>query len=335
MNNHNQTFKTLYSSLDISFENYEQDLRDLILSLAFLDSKDIPISFLKTLSQSELQFNKLMNALNCQSIISRSHQQNQFYCSVHPLFQEVIQTYLKNNPNQEKPIIRNLIQIFSNEFLFDWNDQSTWICINLTPHLIQFFNFCEEINFIPKNIEKLLDLLGDVFLYLKANYDQALKYYQKSQKIRIQTLGKEHPDVAICYNNIGRVHSSKGNYEQALEFYQKSLKIRIQVLGKEHPEVASSYNNIGLVHKSKGNYEQALEFLQKSLKIRIQTLGKEHPYVATSYNNIGIVHYFKGNYEQALEFLQKSLKIKIQTLGKEHPDVATSYTAISNLVRTI
>ncbi|KAJ3423841.1 tetratricopeptide repeat protein [Anaeramoeba flamelloides] len=277
MNNHNQTFKTLYSSLDISFENYEQDLIDLILSLAFLDSKDISISFLKTLSQSELQFNKLMNALNCQSIISRSHQQNQLYCSVHPLFQE--------------------IQTLGKEHL---------------------------------EVAKSYNNIGLVH-YSKGNYEQALEFHQKSLKIKIQTLGKEHPDVATNYNNIGLVHDSKGNYEQALEFYQKSLKIRIQTLGKEHPDVARNYNNIGSVHDSKGNYEQALEFYQKSLEIRIQTLGKEHPDVAKSYNNIGSVHYSKGNYEQALEFHQKSLKIKIQTLGKEHPSVATSYNNIAGL----
>ena len=164
-----------------------------------------------------------------------------------------------------------------------------------------------------------------------ADYDKTLEYYKKALAIREKKLGKEHPDVATSYNNIGFVYSKQGNDDKALEYHNKSLAIREKVFGKEHPDVAISYSNIGAVYSNQGNYDMALEYYNNALAIREKVLGNEHPQVATSYNNIGFVYSTQGKYDKALEYFNKALAILEKVFGKEHPDVATSYNGIGGI----
>jgi tetratricopeptide (TPR) repeat protein len=141
-------------------------------------------------------------------------------------------------------------------------------------------------------------------------------------------LGKDHPDTAQSYNNIGLVYYNQEDYAKALEYYQEALDIQEKVLGKEHPHTATSYNNIGVVYANQEDYVKALEYFQKSLVVREKVLGKEHPDTAQSYNNIGLVYDHQGNYARALEYFQKSLVILEKVLGENHPDTAASYNNI-------
>ncbi len=211
-------------------------------------------------------------------------------------------------------------------------------------------NFAKEAENVLKDIIAPLDsisldskhltaLIGDCYnniggvYYYKGNYDNALKYYNKSLNMRLKTLGDEHPDVAASFNNIGLVYHKKGDYDNALKYYQKTLKIELKTLGDEHPDVAASYNTIGLVCREKGNYDNALKYYNKSLNIRLKTLGYEHPDVGMSYNNIGIVYDYKGNYDSALRYHNKSLNIWLKILGDEHPLVGSSYNNIGAIYR--
>ncbi len=43
------------------------------------------------------------------------------------------------------------------------------------------------------------------------NYKKALENYELSLKISLNVLGRNHPDTATSYNNIGLVYSDLGN----------------------------------------------------------------------------------------------------------------------------
>jgi tetratricopeptide (TPR) repeat protein len=162
-------------------------------------------------------------------------------------------------------------------------------------------------------------------------YDKALEYQEKSLAIRLKTLGVEHPDVAMSYNNIGILYRHKVEYDKALEFYEKSLEVRLKTFGGEHPTVALSYINIGDIYQNICEYDKALEYYEKSLMIHLKTYGGEHPDVAMSYNNIGEICQNKGYYDKALEYYEKSLVIHLKAYGDEHPDVAVSYNNIGEI----
>eukprot|EP00002_Diphylleia_rotans_P039610 TRINITY_DN921_c0_g1_i2.p1 TRINITY_DN921_c0_g1~~TRINITY_DN921_c0_g1_i2.p1 ORF type:complete len:177 (-),score=25.72 TRINITY_DN921_c0_g1_i2:240-770(-) len=95
-------------------------------------------------------------------------------------------------------------------------------------------------------------------------------------KERIKTLGAEHPDVAMSYNNIGAVYDSQGKNEQALEYYDKSLAIRIKTLGAEHPNVAGSYYNMACLFENQRKFQQAIDYFTKAKNIYAKVHGANH-----------------------------------------------------------
>jgi tetratricopeptide (TPR) repeat protein len=164
--------------------------------------------------------------------------------------------------------------------------------------------------------------------YDLGKYEEALKFYEKSLKIRQQSLLPNHPDLAKSYNNIGLVYYNMGEYPKALSYYEKAFEIRQQSLPPNHPDLASSYNNIGLVYNSMGEYSKALSYYEKDLEISQQSLPPNHPDLAKSYGNIGLVCDSMGEYPKALSSYEKALEIQQQSLPPNHPDLAKFYNSI-------
>ncbi|MCL2496557.1 MAG: tetratricopeptide repeat protein, partial [Clostridiales bacterium] len=75
-------------------------------------------------------------------------------------------------------------------------------------------------------------------------YPQALKWLRKALDIREKVLGKEHPDTAQSYNNIGWPHKNQGDYTQALVWCRKALDVFEKVLGPDHPHTKIVRENI-------------------------------------------------------------------------------------------
>ena len=184
--------------------------------------------------------------------------------------------------------------------------------------------------------EKLDGLLKDYarFLYKYGKYKEAEPVYLRLISLRENVLGKEHPDTANTYNDIGQTYHRLGDYPKALEYCFEALKTKENVLGQEHPDTATTYNTVGIIYHSQGDYPKALEYYFKALDIQEKVLGKEHSDTATSYNEIGVVYYNQGDYPKALEYYFKALDIYEKVLGKEHPDTAASYNNIGEIYRS-
>jgi tetratricopeptide (TPR) repeat protein len=234
------------------------------------------------------------------------------------------------------------MHIIRKEFLTNlmkWNQfqskDAVWLglkaCSILNNEITE--EFTKQLFPILENLSADKDLLHEFgkMEFNKGNYDNALDYFQRSLRIKLETLGGEHPDVADSYNSLGVVWDEKGEYDKALEHYEMSIKIRIMNFGTVHLKVATAYNNIGVAWYNKGFFDKALEYFEKSLAIRLETLGSEHPDTADSYNNIGEFWNDNGNYEKAMEFYEQSLNMRLSTLGGEHPDVSDSYFNIGEV----
>ena len=80
-------------------------------------------------------------------------------------------------------------------------------------------------------------------------------------------LGKEHPDTAATYNNIGGVYRAQGDYAKALEYYRKANAVFLSVLGEEHPytqDTALSIQIMELLEKTGMTEDEFREMVKKS-----------------------------------------------------------------------
>ena len=67
----------------------------------------------------------------------------------------------------------------------------------------------------------------------QGKYAEAEPLYRKALAIRLKTLGEDHPDTAVSYNNLASNLNAQGKYAEAEPLYRKALAIRLKTLGRE------------------------------------------------------------------------------------------------------
>jgi tetratricopeptide (TPR) repeat protein len=181
-----------------------------------------------------------------------------------------------------------------------------------------------------KELSFLYNQLGSIKVS-KAEYDDAIQYYEKSLEIKKEYLPSKDPDWGISYNSVGLMYNSMGEYTKALSWHQKALEIRRKFLAPNHLDLAQSYNNIGEVYHSMEHYSKAILSYEKALAIRQNSLPLNHPDLAESYNNIAEGYSKLKQYSNALLSHEKSLEILLKSLPPNHPHVAMSYDNIGSV----
>lgn len=71
--------------------------------------------------------------------------------------------------------------------------------------------------------------------------------------LRVYSNSLNHPDIAGCYNNLGRTYSAVGGYDRAIVCYDEALKIQQKIYYgiAYHPDIATTYNNFGITYSAK------------------------------------------------------------------------------------
>jgi tetratricopeptide (TPR) repeat protein len=61
--------------------------------------------------------------------------------------------------------------------------------------------------------------------------------YERALKIRENSFGKEHPDVAVSLWSLGVLAQKEGNRDIAKEYYERALQIYEKFLPPDHPYI--------------------------------------------------------------------------------------------------
>ncbi|WP_334816185.1 tetratricopeptide repeat protein [Nostoc sp.] len=165
-------------------------------------------------------------------------------------------------------------------------------------------------------------------------YAQALPWYKQSLSDARKRFGDEHPDVAICLNNLAFLYNSQGRYSDAEPLYIEALAMRKRLLGKEHPDVATSLNNLAGLYDLQGRYSEAESLYIQALEMYKCLLWDEHPSVASSLNNLATIYDSQGRYSEAEPLYIQALAMRKRLLGDEHPHVAQSLNNLAFLYRS-
>jgi tetratricopeptide (TPR) repeat protein/CHAT domain-containing protein len=170
-----------------------------------------------------------------------------------------------------------------------------------------------------------------ITLYLKSNYQEAVRIQEKVLAWTEQNLGPDHPDTANSVNNLAQLYYSQGVYAKAEPLYIRALAIRQKALGPNHPLTAASLNNLAMLYSSQGAYAKVEPFYLRALKIYENALGPDHPATATSLNNLAEVYDSQGAYAKAEPLFLRALTIREKYLGPDHPATANSLFSLAFL----
>ena len=74
----------------------------------------------------------------------------------------------------------------------------------------------------------------------------------KAVEVYEKVLDKNHPYVALSYDNLSTIYKAMERLKQSAGISMKAVEIREKVLDKNHPYVATSYNNLSTYISSYG-----------------------------------------------------------------------------------
>ena len=168
-----------------------------------------------------------------------------------------------------------------------------------------------------------------ISFYVRGNYVQPLKYFEKGLKLHHQ-IGYNKGKIKF-YNGLGLVYCKQGKYDKALNYHHKNLIIS-ENEGNKH-WIAHAYTNIAGIYNDRKNYKKAIEYSQKSLKIR-EELGNKHG-IVNAYVNMGVLNNTMGNYDKAMYYYQNSIKILLEisddrTLANTYKNIGSVYLNTGN-----
>jgi adenylate cyclase len=160
-----------------------------------------------------------------------------------------------------------------------------------------------------------------IILYYQADYEQALKYYNKCLEIFKPI--EEKSGEANTYNNIGIVYHNLNDYSKALTYHFQSLAIKNEI--DDMQGIAASYNNIGEVYRAQKNFRKAQNYYFKSLKIKEAEKGNKNMEqgISTACNNIGSIYIELGMADSAYIYLKRGTDISFGRGDKF--DISESY----------
>lgn len=180
------------------------------------------------------------------------------------------------------------------------------------------------------NLKGYIETSKDGFYKNKKTLDKILLYYNMALDIRLKTLGSNHPDAALSYNNIAYIYLTKGDNDTALKYFIESLNIYLRVLDPHHFNLATIYNNLGVTYNRLKMVDLAIDYSKKVVEIHERRFGKGHRESTIAYNNLAHVLFHSKKYSLALENYKSCLSIECKFRGDDHPIVATMYFNIGN-----
>jgi len=166
----------------------------------------------------------------------------------------------------------------------------------------------------------------------KGNVVGARAHFERALSIVDQALG-DHPDTALCLNNIGNfLRQELGDFIAARPYLERALAIRKKVLGANHPDTATTLNNLGQLLEGIGDSSVARKCYEEALSIRRVALGDSHAKTAQVLNNLGTLCAHSDDRKEARGYVEEAIKIREKVLPVDHPDLAFSHAALGMLL---
>ena len=119
-----------------------------------------------------------------------------------------------------------------------------------------------------------------VALQRAGNHGEALTVGQLTLELSEQTLGPEHPTVAIYLDHLGTLHRTLGEGAKAEPLFLRALAIREKTLGPEHPALASSLTHLATLYRDERRYAEAEPLFQRAVALREKQEGTTNPSLA-------------------------------------------------------
>ena len=180
--------------------------------------------------------------------------------------------------------------------------------------------------------------LGGV-LYQTSQFEEAEQLIRRVLDISRDTLGGQHPIVAVHLNNLAMLLRDTNRIEEAERLVRQALEIDETTLGDRHPTFAVHLNSLASLLRITNRIEEAEALARRALEIDQATLDSQDLTLARHSNDLAILLCDTNRIEEAEPLIRRALDIydsfRVKN-GHEHPDhqlTKANYQALQQLLQ--
>jgi len=137
-----------------------------------------------------------------------------------------------------------------------------------------------EVRLARENVARTLNDLGGLYRirHTPDEFADAERSYREALRLRQESFGPVHPQVAKVHNNLGKLLQSKGEFDAAEQCFQTALRIlrSDHSYGDDHQYIARLLSSIAQVKLARGDISAAQAFGEEALALREKLLGATH-----------------------------------------------------------
>jgi tetratricopeptide (TPR) repeat protein len=132
-------------------------------------------------------------------------------------------------------------------------------------------------------------------------------------------LGKDHPTVPRCQNNLALAYRKAGRPDEAIPMYETILTEWKRTLGATHSTTLICQNNLATAYRAAGRPEDAIPLLEATLTSYERTPGATRVNTLTFRNNLATAYQEAGRLGDAIPLLEATATDCERALGATHP----------------
>lgn len=347
--------KTAYTAWKISFEKvlqYTPTAKDVLNTISFLDSHDIPIYDIFKNQYSSYDFNQIVASITSYSLFTmndnlanthgitqeflrlemqENHTYQTYFEKTLHLLSEVIPQKITNALERDlvNQITKHAIKVISyncdttNEEYFD-------LVANTASKLYVLGNYTEVISFVQKYLDLYKNSNQNFRIYEMLIFSAQAYHYTGNDTVALQLLIEyisivNSSDVLIdlqkwyllsSYKNIiGIIQKDQGQLELCIETFSESLNYLNKLdMYSVNDQKANILNNIGNAYRNLHDLNKALNYYQQALSL----VNHDKHQLLRIYGNIGLTYKLLGDFELALDYFQSALDYAIELGDKRN-----------------
>lgn len=182
------------------------------------------------------------------------------------------------------------------------------------------------------------DLLGRLDLEeaelhaAQGDWARAVALTESALQLFEAKLAPGHPNIAACYEVLGRAAHAQGDLTEAGTQFDKALAIRLVVHGGAHPESVACRASRALIAVEAGDLDTARALIDATTEA-VKDVRETHASQARLQHARAALLEAEGDVAGAEAALKSAQQIWDDTVGPYHPDAASTGQAYARLLR--
>jgi tetratricopeptide (TPR) repeat protein len=277
---------------------------------------DPPPEELAVLADEPFAFDDAVAELRRYGLIKASEQA----LSVHRLVQQVIREHL--DPATKAARAAAAVRLVREVFPAEHTNPAVWEAYKrLLPHALAVSDHAQALGIESEQVAWLLNEAG-LYLWQRADHQQARALFERALAIREAHLGQDHPDTAYSLNNLAGIWHDRGDLDTARALYERALASCEASVGPDHPAPARVLTNLGIVLRDQGDLDGARALQERALAIFEASVGPDHPAPARVLANLAELRHDHGDLDTARALYERALAIFEASVGPDRPEIA-------------